>query len=275
MDFSNIFEHHPIAIFAHWGLVDSCWQVNARTVFYTWVALLLLVLLVAVVRYYLRYKPDSLVSALSVGIYEQLQALVIDNVGESDYAGECFLATAFLFTFFCTACGVLPRIEEATADINTALAVGSTCFLYVQYRGLRKKGFGYFSKFFQPFVLFLPMNLIGQLSKAVSLSFRLFGNVLAGFIIWTLIRSMLDYIGLFYYLCVMGAAAVVWLISSSQIWKRLGWGQQGRSVAMVVLLLLPAIQALFGVLEGLLQAGIVLLLTCMYLASELSEQGGH
>jgi len=113
-----------------------------------------------------------------------------DQLGESFYKEWVpFIGTLFLFIFGCNWAGALiswkliklPEGELAapTNDINTTAALALlTSFAYF-YAGLSKKGLGYFKRYIQPIPLLLPINIIEDFTKPLSLSFRLFGNVLA------------------------------------------------------------------------------------------------
>jgi len=113
-----------------------------------------------------------------------------DQLGESFYKEWIpFIGTLFLFIFGCNWAGALipwkliklPEGELAapTNDINTTAALALlTSFAYF-YAGLSKKGLGYFKRYIEPIPLLLPINIIEDFTKPLSLSFRLFGNVLA------------------------------------------------------------------------------------------------
>jgi F-type H+-transporting ATPase subunit a len=113
-----------------------------------------------------------------------------DQLGESFYKEWIpFIGTLFLFIFGCNWAGAiipwklieLPEGEFAapTNDINTTVALALlTSFAYF-YAGLSKKGFGYFKRYIEPIPLLLPINILEDFTKPLSLSFRLFGNVLA------------------------------------------------------------------------------------------------
>ena len=113
-----------------------------------------------------------------------------DQLGESFYREWIpFIGTLFLFIFGCNWAGAivpwkliqLPEGELAapTNDINTTVALALlTSFAYF-YAGLSKKGLGYFKRYIQPIPLLLPINILEDFTKPLSLSFRLFGNVLA------------------------------------------------------------------------------------------------
>jgi F-type H+-transporting ATPase subunit a len=113
-----------------------------------------------------------------------------DQLGESFYKEWIpFIGTLFFFIFGCNWAGAvipwklieLPAGELAapTNDINTTVALALlTSFAYF-YAGLSKKGLGYFKRYIQPIPLLLPINILEDFTKPLSLSFRLFGNVLA------------------------------------------------------------------------------------------------
>nr|YP_010444115.1 ATP synthase CF0 A subunit [Haramonas pauciplastida]UTE95001.1 ATP synthase CF0 A subunit [Haramonas pauciplastida] len=100
-----------------------------------------------------------------------------------------FVTTLFFFIFANNLLGVvipwkliqLPEGELAapTNDINTTVALALLTSLTYFYGGLRKKGLGYFRRYIEPIPVLLPINIIEDFTKPLSLSFRLFGNVLA------------------------------------------------------------------------------------------------
>ena len=121
---------------------------------------------------------------------EFTQEIAKNQLGESFYRPWVpFVSTLFLFIFGCNWAGaiipwklvLLPEGELAapTNDINTTVALALlTSFMYF-YAGLSKKGLGYFKRYIQPTPILLPINILEDFTKPLSLSFRLFGNVLA------------------------------------------------------------------------------------------------
>ena len=75
----------------------------------------------------------------------------------------------------------LPNGELAapTNDINTTVALALLTSISYFYAGIRKKGLGYFNRYVQPAAFLLPINVLEDFTKPLSLSFRLFGNILA------------------------------------------------------------------------------------------------
>ena len=113
-----------------------------------------------------------------------------DQIGESYYKPWIpFVGTLFLFILGCNWAGALipwkiillpeGELSAPTNDINTTVALALiTSFSYF-YAGLRKKGLGYFKRYIQPTPILLPINILEDFTKPLSLSFRLFGNILA------------------------------------------------------------------------------------------------
>ena len=92
-----------------------------------------------------------------------------------------FLACCFIYIFCSNLFGILPGFLSPTSSINMTAALALTVFVYVQYSGLRAHGLGYFKHFVGDppamFLLNIPIHVIGELAKPLSLSIRLFGNI--------------------------------------------------------------------------------------------------
>jgi len=121
---------------------------------------------------------------------EFTQDIARNQLGESFYRPWVpFVSTLFLFVFGCNWAGALvpwkvielPEGELAapTNDINTTVALSLLVSIFYFYGGFRKKGLGYFKRYIMPTPILLPINILEDFTKPLSLSFRLFGNVLA------------------------------------------------------------------------------------------------
>jgi F-type H+-transporting ATPase subunit a len=123
-------------------------------------------------------------------VLEFVTEIARNQLGESFYREWVpFIGTLFLFIFGCNWAGAvipwklihLPEGELAapTNDINTTVALALLTSLAYFYAGLSKKGLGYFKHYIQPIPFLLPLKILEDFTKPLSLSFRLFGNVLA------------------------------------------------------------------------------------------------
>eukprot|EP00931_Biecheleriopsis_adriatica_P029896 TRINITY_DN1767_c0_g1_i2.p1 TRINITY_DN1767_c0_g1~~TRINITY_DN1767_c0_g1_i2.p1 ORF type:complete len:305 (-),score=80.15 TRINITY_DN1767_c0_g1_i2:125-991(-) len=113
-----------------------------------------------------------------------------NNLGESFYRPWVpFITTIFLFIFVSNWSGaIIPwklleipagELAAPTNNINTTVALSLLTSVAYFGGGLAKKGLGYFARYVKPTPILLPINILEDFTKPLSLSFRLFGNVLA------------------------------------------------------------------------------------------------
>lgn len=93
--------------------------------------------------------------------------------------------------FFGTIIGIT-GLPAATTTFSLTLSLALVSFLMIHITAIRKTKFAYFKRFVQPFPFFLPVNLLSMWAPLISLSVRLFANVLSGTIIVALIYSGLS-----------------------------------------------------------------------------------
>jgi len=98
--------------------------------------------------------------------------------------------TVFAFLLISNMSGVIWFIRPPTADWTVPLALAIVSILLMQAVGFWYQRKEYAKKFLKPFFLFLPINILGELSRPISLSFRLFGNVLGGMILVSLVYAL-------------------------------------------------------------------------------------
>jgi len=121
---------------------------------------------------------------------EFIRDLAKNQIGEKEYRPWVpFVGTLFLFIFVSNWSGALipwklihlPSGELAapTNDINTTVALALLTSLAYFYAGFSNRGLGYFAKYIEPTPILLPINILEDFTKPLSLSFRLFGNILA------------------------------------------------------------------------------------------------
>uniref|UniRef100_A0A1Y3BX12 ATP synthase subunit a, chloroplastic n=1 Tax=Helianthus annuus TaxID=4232 RepID=A0A1Y3BX12_HELAN len=79
---------------------------------------------------------------------------------------------------------------RTTNDINTTVALALLTSVAYFYAGLTKKGLSYFGKYIQPTPILLPINILEDFTKPLSLSFRLFGNILADELVVVVLVSL-------------------------------------------------------------------------------------
>ena len=128
--------------------------------------------------------PTGVQNVLEYAV-EFVSGLVEDTIGERGREIAPLAVTMFIFIIVANWLGLVQipgiRFTSPTADLNSTLALALVTFVLVEYYAIRNRGFrGYLKHFLEPFPVLAPINLIEELSKPVTLSFRLFGNILAG-----------------------------------------------------------------------------------------------
>lgn len=163
--------------------------VHAQVLMTSWVVLSILILLSLSANQNLSLEPKGLQN-LTEYITEFIRDLAKTQIGESEgISWVPFLGTIFLFIFVSNWSGALlpwkiielPNGELAapTNDINTTVALALlTSFSYF-FAGFQKLGLNYFKRYISPVAFLLPINVLEDFTKPLSLSFRLFGNILA------------------------------------------------------------------------------------------------
>jgi F-type H+-transporting ATPase subunit a len=166
---------------------------NKDTLIMTWIVMAFLILFSLLATRQNKIVPNPLQSAaeLMVGTWADLVDDSLDIKESRKYFP--LVCTTFLLVWIANLIGVIPFLSEPTADLNTTLSLGLLGWLVAHYSGIRFKGLkAYLKGYFEPIFFMMPLNLIGELAKIVSISFRLFGNIMGGSII-ILVVSYLVY----------------------------------------------------------------------------------
>lgn len=175
--------------------VDNIWVFElagvevwiTETIVNTWVIMLLLIGAAIIARIKLRdFKviPTGFQNIVEI-IVETFDKFAVNTLGEKlSYIAPWFFMV-FVFILSSSLFSVF-GLRAPTADWATTFALAFASFIIMFFMGLRHRKGAYLKSFFEPHFIFFPLNLIGELAKPVSLSFRLFGNVLSGTIILTL-----------------------------------------------------------------------------------------
>lgn len=148
---------------------------------YTWVIMLILLGLGM-----LAGKKISMVPTGAQNVFELivggLEDFMVEITGEEGRAFFPYICTVFLFIACCNLIGLLPGFLSPTANINTPLALALCTFLYTHYLGVKFHGAKYIKHFLGPIPalapLFFPIEIIGHFARVLSLTLRLFGNIM-------------------------------------------------------------------------------------------------
>ena len=167
--------------------------INLEVIVMTWIVFIVLIAVgfAATRKRDILPRPFQILGEMFVDL---LYGLAEDALGKEmakKYAP--LICALFMFLLVSNWIGLVPHLEEPTKDLNTTLGLGLMGFVIAHYAGIKSKGFkAYITEYFQPIFFMMPLNLIGELAKIVSISFRLFGNIMGGSII-ILVVSYLVY----------------------------------------------------------------------------------
>ena len=146
--------------------------------------------LIALVIIFLAKKATSNMSVVPKGMQNIMEAYLggVISMGR-DVVGEKYarkylplVATLGLMIFLSNVIGIIPGFESPTANINFTLPLALAVFFYYNYEGIKKNGVvNYFKHFMGPVPalapLMFPIEIVSHISRIISLSFRLFGNI--------------------------------------------------------------------------------------------------
>ncbi|MCL2923786.1 MAG: F0F1 ATP synthase subunit A [Trichodesmium sp. MAG_R04] len=164
-------------------------KIHGQIILTSWFVIALILLAAILASRNVERIPSGIQNFME-SVLEFVRSLTKDQIGEKDYRPWVpFVGTLFLFIFVSNWSGALvpwkvielPSGELAapTSDINTTVALALLTSIAYFYAGISKKGLGYFAGYAQPVAFMVPFKIIEDFTKPLSLSFRLFGNILA------------------------------------------------------------------------------------------------
>ncbi|WP_031484483.1 F0F1 ATP synthase subunit A [Maridesulfovibrio frigidus] len=149
-------------------------------VWYTWVAMLILFTIGFLVSRKLSLVPGGLQNLVEI-IVGGLEDFVVANIGEGGRTVFPFMCTLFVYILVMNLLGLVPGCDAPTANINTNAAMAVCTFLYYNYIGIKQHGAGYIKHFFGPVPALAPLmfiiEVVSHISRPLSLTLRLFGNI--------------------------------------------------------------------------------------------------
>ena len=152
-----------------------------------------LIILAVVVRLKLKDtegKPSGFQNAIEL-VVEMLDGMVYSSMGKKGIPFRNYISILFVFILISNLSGLV-GLRPPTADYGVTLALGLMTFTIVQFNNIKYNKFGAVKELFEPIPLLFPINLIGEIAVPISLSLRLFGNVLAGTVIMALLYGLLS-----------------------------------------------------------------------------------
>lgn len=193
------------------------------TVVSTWV---MMVIIIVAAFFISKYKPTA--GEMIVEMINNIVSSVMpEDINVSKYL--TILGTLAIFLVLANIFSIFPLMVSPTANINTTTALAIVVFFAVHIYGIRDKGLWQYLKDFANPIFILPLEIVSQFSRTLSLAIRLFGNVLSTDLIVAIVFSLIPF-------------------------------------------LVPLPLAALGMLTGVLQAYIFLVLASLYIASAIEVE---
>ena len=164
-----------------------------ETVRNMWIVMAVLILFAVIVRIKSR-KWDPLKKPSGLQNFVEILVDAFTNFFKGSSSEKVMYLAPWFFTLFAfllisNILG-LTTLRPPTADWGLTFPLAFTTFLLIQFAGFRYRPKEYMKGFLKPFFLFLPLNILGELARPISLSFRLFGNILGGMILLSLLYGI-------------------------------------------------------------------------------------
>ncbi|MDO5713511.1 MAG: F0F1 ATP synthase subunit A [Tissierellia bacterium] len=207
----------------------------------SWVILIVLSILCVIIYNKIKKadpleKPTGLLHIVEI-LVEAIDGLVIQTMGKRNLKFAPYMLSLGMFLACANLWGLL-GFTPPTSDYNVTLALALITFVMIHFYSFKTKGAGgYFKQFAEPMFILTPINIIGEIANPISLSFRLFGNVLSGALIMSLVYQGLSKLSSF-----------------------------------LIPIVAAPLHAYFDVFAGVLQTFIFLMLSMTYISSNMAEE---
>ena len=163
------------------------------TLYMTWLTMAIVIIIAILATRQLKLVPSGWQNVLEMAV-EALINQVKETMGPKGSKFASFIISLFLFLLIGNFLGLVPGLTSPTSDLNTTLGLALLVIVMVQILGIVNKGLGaYLGHFIKPNPVFLLINIIEELSKPITLSFRLFGNIMAGEILIIVLGMLVPY----------------------------------------------------------------------------------
>jgi F-type H+-transporting ATPase subunit a len=164
-----------------------------NTVVYTWIIMAIVSAVFIVLGRHLQVRPTRFQNALE-WVVETIDNLIGSMISDRPRLFLPLVGTLAVFITASNLGGLIPGIKSPTTDINTPLALAIVVFFSVHYYGIRRKGLlGHLRHYVEPIFILLPIEVASELARTMSLTFRLFGNILGEEIVIAVLFIILPY----------------------------------------------------------------------------------
>jgi F-type H+-transporting ATPase subunit a len=153
---------------------------SADAIIYTWFVIALLLVLSLLATKAVKTIPGGLQNFMEV-VIGGIENMIVETMGEHGRPFFPLIATLAIFVLVSNLIGLVPGFFPPTANINTTAACAVIVFISTHIVGIKHHGLGYIKHFLGPIAWLAPVmffiEVIGHMSRPVSLTLRLFGNM--------------------------------------------------------------------------------------------------
>jgi len=180
-------------LIAHISIGGFSISFDLITIIVSWIVIALLVIFALILRRSLRQDVDekpNRVQAMLDALIDLIKSQLTSSFSSDRLARDLFpfIATLFMFILLSNWISIIPFFDSPTKDLNVTFSFGLLVFFMSQFFAIRRKGVGkYFKGFIEPYPFMLPLNIVGEMAKPLSHSFRLFGNMFGGSIMLSIV----------------------------------------------------------------------------------------
>ena len=180
---------------------------------------------------------------------EKLDNFTHDTMGEGfeNFGGILFGLIPFLFLSFIIGITGLPTPMN---NLAVPLSLALVTFIFIHYTAVRYNHWKYFKRYVDPFPFFLPINLVSMWAPLISMSLRMFGNAIVGWVLLSVVNWSLESV----------SASLFSFINS------------GASQIFFVPIATPLLHAYFDLFSGFIQTMVFVFLTALFIAQEKPEE---
>jgi F-type H+-transporting ATPase subunit a len=150
-------------------------------VIYSWVLMAILIISSALAVKSLKMIPSGGQNLFEV-VISSIEDFMVDTIGEEGRWLFPLAATIFLYVFIGNLIGIIPGFYPPTANLNTSASCALVVFVLTHIIGIKYHGANYIKHFLGPVWWMAPLifviEIIGHFARILSLSFRLFGNMM-------------------------------------------------------------------------------------------------
>lgn len=179
----KLFETIGLGHFAHEG----------THIIYSWFVMVLLIISGAIAAKGLTLVPSKLQNFFEI-VIGGIEDFMVENIGEEGRWFFPLAGTIFIYIFVSNLVGIVPGMFPPTANINTTLSCAVVVFVFTHFIGIKYHGAKYIKHFLGPVWWLAPLifiiELIGHLARVLSLTFRLFGNMMGHEIVLSILFGL-------------------------------------------------------------------------------------